>query len=121
MITDILIKIWKRNGITDEEISKRLEAEGSNKVLIKQGNGEKQTRNRKKEFTQAISLKLDDFLAERLDRYVNQQLLYPPKSKGVIYRHIFEDFLKRAYDEYDFDWNEGNLMETENKTMEEQR
>lgn len=104
MVSDLLIRIWKKNGMSEEWINKKLEEEGNNKVLIKKSSGEKQTRNRTKEFPETISFRIDDFLAERLNRYIYQQLNYSTKSKGAIYRHIFEKFLKSAYKEFGFDW-----------------
>ena len=121
MVTEALIKIWKRKGKSEEWINKKLKEEGKNKVLVKKNNPKRLIRNCKKEFTATISFRISPFMAERLDRYVYQQLLYPTRQKGQIYRHIFENFLKRAYNHYGFDWNEGNLIEIQGKTTEEQR
>lgn len=121
MVTDILIRMWRNLGKSEDFINKQIDLEKGRRVRINKDTGEIKHRNRKKEFTQTISFRLSPFLAERLNRHIYQQLLYPTRRKGAIYRHIFTQFLKSKYIEYGFAWDEGKLMETHNKTTEEER
>ncbi len=120
MVSEILIKIWKNQGMSEEEINKKIDLEKGRRIKIDKKTGEIKKRNRKKLFSETISFRLTPFLAERLDRYIFQQLNYPTKRKGAIYRHIFKKFLKSFYKNNDFDWNDSGEQAINNKSMEEQ-